>query len=307
MLRRMGSRLDTIRSVTRATLATFSRRGGRLLGGALAFYAMLSVAPLLVIALQVAGVVTSERLARDALLENLTHYIGDTGAATLGALMERVQRPGAGWRGALSAAVLVYASTRLFSQLERALDHLWELPEPPLSFLASLRQKLAKRLFNFALVLSVGVLLVGLVLLKLVYDGAMAKLGLSAPVGWRITEAIGSLTICTLVFAALFRFLPSARFPWRHALLGAAVTASAFSVGAYAISAYLSHKSLTSTYGDAASIVVLLLWVHYSAQIFLLGAAFTGEWVRRHGGFVLPKGTPPPAVEDEAAASEAVP
>ena len=288
MLRRMSSRLDDVRSLLRASMATFSRRGGRLLGGALAFYAMLSVAPLLAIALQVAGVVTSERLARDALLENLSHYIGEGGAATLGSLMERVQRPGAGWRGALSAMVLVYASTRLFTQLERALDHLWELPEPPMSFLAGLRQKLAKRAFNFVLVLAVGAILIALVVLKLGYDAAMAKLGIDAPVAWRVTEAIGSLTICTLIFAALFRLLPSATFPWKYAFLGAGLTATFFSVGAYGISAYLSHKSLAATYGDAGSIVVLLLWVHYSAQIFLLGAAFTGEWVRRHGGFILP-------------------
>src|SRR5512146_2895182 len=103
-----------MRELLSATWSTFSRRGGRLLGGALAFYAMLSVAPLLVIALYVAGFFTSERLARDTLLENLTHYIGAGGAATLGSLISRVERPGAGLRGALAGLVLVYASTRLF-------------------------------------------------------------------------------------------------------------------------------------------------------------------------------------------------
>jgi membrane protein len=276
-----------MRALLAATLSTFSRRGGRLLGGAIAFYAMLSVAPLLVIALYVAGLVTSEKLARQALLENLTQYVGPTGAHTLGALISRVERPGAGFRGALAAMVLVYASTRLFNELETALDHLWSLPEPPSqSFLERLRQRLTRRLLSFGLVLGSGLVLVVLVVLKLAYDAAMTKLGIVIPMGWKLTEGAGSVVICTLLFGALFRLLTTARFPWAQAMLGGAFTAVLFSAGAYAISFYLSYAStVAAAYGDAASIVVLLLWVHYSAQIFLFGAAFTGEWVKRHGGF----------------------
>jgi membrane protein len=277
-----------------ATWSTFSRRGGSLLGGALAFYTLLSVAPLLVIAIYIAGVVTSAKLARDTLLENLSHYIGASGAATLGNLIERVQRPGAGLRGALVAVVILYASTRLFNELETALDHLWSLPEPPsMSFLENVRRELVRRLFNFALVLATGIILVGLVVMKLGYDAATMKLGIDTPVTWRITEATVSLAICTLLFAAIFRLLPSASFPFRQALLGGAVTAVLFSAGAYGISFYLAHTtSIAASWGDAASIVVLLLWVHYSAQIFLLGASFTGEWVKRHGGFVVDEPAP---------------
>lgn len=276
-----------MRALLEDTWSTFSRRGGSLLSGALAFYAMLSVAPLLVMALFVARVFTSERLARAALLENVTRYVGATGASTLGDLMERVSRPGAGWRGALAGAVLVYASTRLFNELETALDHLWSLPEPEsTSFLKNLRRELLRRLFNFSLVLATGFVLIALVVLKLVEGAVTSKLGIDAPLTWTLFEAGGSLVVCSVLFAAVFRLLPNARFPWRHALLGGAVTAVMFSVGASAISAYLSHASIAKTYGDAASIVVLLLWVHYSSQIFLLGAAFTGEWVKRHGGFV---------------------
>jgi membrane protein len=269
-----------------ATWSTFSRRGGSLLGGALAFYAMLSTAPLLVIALYVAGLVTNETLARQALIENITRYVGASGAATLGGLIERVQRPGAGWRGILAAVVLIYASTRLFSELESALDHLWSLPEPPSdSFLQNLRREVVRRLFNFGLVLATGVILIVLVLLKVGHTAIMAKLHLTVGMGWQVTEGFGSVAVCTLLFAAIFRLLPSASFPWRQALLGGAVTAGLFSAGAYGITEYLARTRVAETYGDAASIVVLLLWVHYSAQIFLLGAAFTGEWVKTHGGF----------------------
>jgi len=280
-----------MRELLAATWSTFSRRGGRLLGGAIAFYSMLSVAPLLVIALYVAGFVTTEKLARDTLLENLTHYIGAGGAATLGSLISRVERPGAGFRGALAGLVLVYASTRLFNELETALDHLWSLPEPPSeSFLENVRREVSRRLVNFALVLGTGLVLVALVIMKLGYDAAVMKLGVATPLTWSITESGASLLVCTFIFAIIFRLLPSASFAWRWAFLGGAVTAVLFSAGAYAISFYLTHTtSVAATYGDAASIVVLLLWVHYSAQIFLLGASFTGEWVKRHGGFVVDK------------------
>ncbi len=273
-----------------ATWSTFSRRGGTLLGGAIAFYTMLSVAPLLVIALFVSGLVTSEKLARDALLESLSHYVGAGGAATIGGLISRVERPGAGWRGALAGVVLVYASTRLFNELEKALDHLWSLPEPPSeSFLENVRREVSRRLFNFALVLGTGLVLIALVIMKLVFDAATTKLGIEAPLMWHAIENGASLLICTLIFAIIFRLLPSGSFPWRWALLGGGVTATMFSAGAYGISVYLTHTQIAASYGDAASIVVLLLWVHYSAQIFLLGAAFTGEWVKRHGGFVVDK------------------
>ncbi len=282
-----------MRELLVATWTTFSRRGGRLLGGALAFYTLLSTAPLLVMALYVASLVTGSRLARAALLENVSHYVGPNGASTIGSLISRVERPGAGWRGALTGAVLVYASTRLFSELETALDHLWELPEPPSqSFLENVRREVVRRLFNFALVIATGFILIALVATKLAYDAAIMKLGISPAMGWRLTEGAASIGICTLLFAAVFRLLPSASFPWRQALLGGAVTAALFSAGAYAISAYLSRaQTITASWGDAASLVVLLLWVHYSAQIFLFGASFTGEWVKRNGGFVVDKPT----------------
>ena len=275
----------------KSTYTTFSRRGGTFLGGGIAFYALLSVAPLLVIALYVAGLVTSEKLARAALIENLTHYLGATGATTLGTLMSRVERPGAGVRGALAALVILYASTRLFNQLEAALDHLWSLPEPPTtSFLENVRRELFRRLLTFGLVLATGLVLVILVIVKLGYDAATMKLGIATPLTYTISSAVGALVMCTFLFAAIFRLLPSASFPFRQALLGGAVTALLFSAGAYGISFYLAHTtSIAATYGDAASVVVLLLWVQYSAQIFLLGAAFTGEWVKRNGGFVVDK------------------
>ncbi len=286
-----------MRSLIRSTLGAFTGRGGRSLAGAIAFYAMLSVAPLLVIALQIAGALTGASAARAALLDDLTGWVGKDGAATIIALVDRVHRPGAGWHSLLPIAVMLYASTRLFSQLKRALDQVWAVSPPHAAGLRDkVRAQLGKRLTSFLLVLGVGLVLVALVAVRAGYAHAASALGGDRPLAWRITETGSSVAIAALLFAVLFKVLPHASIPWREALLGGLITAALFTAGSSVVGAYLSHRDVAARYGEAGSVVVLLLWVHYSSQVFLLGAAFTGEWAREHGH--LPAATP--AREDAA-------
>jgi membrane protein len=274
-----------MRDLVKGTFSRFSRRGGRLLSGALAFYAMLSVAPLCLIALQVAGTFTSERLARAALLENLERWVGPGGAHTLGDLIDRVHRPDASLRSAATILLLFYASTRLFSQLKRALDILWDVPVPEVhGFRAKAFQQLEKRALSFLLVAGIGVVLVGLVGLKTGFSLASDALGRAPPpLLWRVVETTTSLVVSTALFAVLFRVLPSVRISWRDAFVGALVTGALFGLGTLAVSAYLGHNGVNATYGEAGAVIVLVLWVHYSAQVFLIGAAFTGERAIRAG------------------------
>ena len=274
-----------MRDLVKGTFSRFSRRGGRLLSGALAFYAMLSVAPLCLIALQVAGAFTSEGAARAALLENLARWIGPSGAHTLGDLIDRVHRPEASLRSALTLLLLFYASTRLFSQLRKALDILWDVPVPEVhGFGAKAFQQLEKRALSFLLVAGIGLLLVGLVGLKTGFSLASDALGQQPPpVIWRIVETLTSLVVSTALFAVLYRVLPSVRISWRDAFVGALVTGALFGLGTLAVSAYLGHKGVNATYGESGAVIVLVLWVHYSAQVFLIGAAFTGERAIRAG------------------------
>jgi membrane protein len=278
--------------LARATLRSYSRHGGRMLAAAVAFSALLSVAPLLVIALHVAGLATGEEVARASVTHDLTRYIGEDGARTLALLLDRTEarRADAGWASILSGLVLVYASTRLFSQLKRALNHMWDVQARSAKGLGGKAWKqLRKRALAFAMVLVVGIVILAVVLVKTLVLGASVALGIGeARAAWEALEAVLSLATTAVLFALIFKVMPDARIAWRDALVGGLLTALLFSAGAIVIGLYLGHKALGALYGAAGSIVMLLLWVHYSAQVFFLGAALTGELARAKGRAIEP-------------------
>lgn len=266
-------------------LRTFFRQGGRLLAAGIAFYAMLSVAPIFVLGLWVAGLFTREDVARAALLDDMARWVGEDGAHTLGVLIDRARASTGGTLAStLSVVVLLYASTRLFSALERAINVMWGVQK--LEGSTSMRDKalgqLRKRGFGLGLVVIVGAIMLFLV-------GLQWALGLAhsyvpeVPHLPRAVHALVSLVITTFLFLLLFVGLPAARIAFIDALFGAALTALLFSLGAQAIAAYVTHKNVAERYGDAGTVVMLLLWVSYSSQIFLIGAAFTGARARRRG------------------------
>jgi membrane protein len=279
-----------MRDLARETGRSFSRHGGRLLGGAIAFSALLSVAPLLVIALHVAGVAVREETARAAVTRELATWIGDDGARTLGALLDDARaRTEAGWSSALSALVLVYASTRLFGQLKRALDHMWDVqPKSGEGLRGKAMKQLRKRALSFLMVVFVGLTILALVVIKAAISAMTDALGV--PFAWHALDTGVSLATMTLLFAVVFKVLPDVELAWRDAWAGAIVTAILFSAGTLVIGLYLGHKALGSMYGAAGSIVMLLLWVHYSAQMFFVGVAFTAERARLHGRPIGPNG-----------------
>lgn len=268
--------------MAREAFRIFSDRGARLLSGSIAFYALVSVVPILVIALHVAGLFVDSREADAAIAGELARWVGANGAQTIGSSITAVRsRSGTGLTSVLGALILVYGSTRLFSNLTTALDLLWETPpEPrPNGLLERARRQVTRRGLAFLMVLGIGVLLIGTVLLHGGLAAARHAVGFDPPVS-RLIEMPVSLLLTALLFAAMFRFLPRARVESRDALVGGLVTSVLFSLGSWAITAYVTRRD-TSVYGAAASIVMLLLWVHYSAQAFFLGAAFTAVSSRR--------------------------
>ena len=271
-----------IKELLKDTARAFSRNGGRLLGGAVAFYTLLSIAPILVIALRIAGSVTDREATRSALLGDVARWTGGEGARTLGEILERADQA-ARVPSTLTAILLLYASTRLFSQLKRALNQMWGVPNPRTDGIhGKVSEQLRKRALALVFVILVGVILLVLVGLKMVLMAASRAI--DVPGVWHVTEALASLAIATGLFAAIFKVLPDARISTRDALVGALVTAILFTLGTYALGAYLGYKRAGETFGPAGSLVMLLLWVHYSAQIFFLGAAFTAAHARKRGG-----------------------
>lgn len=293
----------------------FLRHGGRLLGAGIAFYSMLSVAPIFVLALYIAGLVTREDFARAALLHNMAGWVGEDGAHTLEMLIDRARGATNGTLASgLSILVLLYASTRLFAALERAINVMWgvETADTP-----SVRDKalhlLRKRGMGLLMVIGVGGILLGLVGLHLALSLAASYVP-HAPHLSRAVEAMTSFGITVALFFLLFMTLPAARIAWADAAWGALFTATFFSLGSHAIAAYVSHKDIAAHYGDAGTVVMLLLWVQYCAQIFLIGAAFTGARARRRGtlgslgaDFVIkmPASPPPTSTAPSSAAATA--
>ena len=272
----------------RLTVRSFASHGGRVLGAATAFYAILSVAPVLLIAVVVTGALTNQEEAREAIVSDLSIWIGEGGAETTGQILDELATHGGGpFTGVISALVLLWASTRLFSQLRYSLNHLWGVREVAGSAGSlqknALRQ--ARRRLSALLMVFVVVTVVTLtVLAKAALAAAAQHLGEAIATRWHLIEFGVSFAVITTLFAAVFKVLPAVRIGWRDALIGAVVTALIFSVGAVAIGWYLGFKGTSSTYGAAGSLVALLLWVYYSAQAFFLGAAFTRVHAERHGG-----------------------
>jgi membrane protein len=276
-----------IAATLRATWRTFSDHNGRLLSGAIAFYALLSIVPMLVIALRLAGLATNEADARRALLENVAHWMGTSGSETIANMLEAADRSGAGESaGIIGTLVFLYASTRLFSALTRALNMMWDVKKPAAhDFRAKAFREARKRGAAFLMIGGVGLLLTLMVLAKIALATAQNALDPSSAAGplWPLFESLFSYLTCAALFAAVFYVLPNARLATRDLVLGAAVTAAMFSFGAILISMYVARKGSHSVYGAATSVVLLLLWVHYSAQVFFLGAAFTATHARVQG------------------------
>lgn len=282
----------TFREIVREGLRVFARRNGRLLGGAVAFYSLLSVIPILTIAIYIAGLGDSGEAARVHLVSELSRWIGPDGAATVAGLVGRDGPGGSGLVTRLFHAVIItYASTRLFQQLKQSINHMWRVEiAAGTDVRGTLLRQIRKYAASFVMVLLMEVILMALVGLKTALAVSSLRLGpaLYSSTLFHAAEWLLSLGVVTLVFATMFRVLPDARIAWRDLWVGATITAWLFSAGTSVISRYLSHKSVDASFGDGGSIVVLLLWVNYSAQVFFLGVAFTGVWAEKRGAGIRP-------------------
>jgi membrane protein len=268
--------------MARAAVAAWSDDYAPSMGAALAYYALFSIAPLMLIAVAIAGFVFGEAAARGQIVAQLRDLIGDAGALTLQTLLEDARRPARGTLAAVIGVVtLLVGATSVFGELQDALDRIWRVPRRPggTPWLELLRT----RLLSFGIVLAIGFLL----LVSLLVGAAIAAIGhwWSAWFGhWQVLAhaldvGLGWL-IATLAFALLYKLVPRARVAWRDVWIGATATAVLFVVGKFAIGLYLGRASFASAFGAAGSVVVLLAWTYYAAQVFLLGAEFT--WVYAH-------------------------
>jgi membrane protein len=261
------------------------------LSAALAYYTIFSIAPLLLMVIVVAGQIYGEQAVRGEIVHQIEATMGTEGAEAIQTMLENVYQEGSSTLATvIAAAVLIWGSTNVFSHLQWTLNTAWDVQaKPGRNILTMLREKFVL----FALIPAVGFLL----MVSLVVDAGLAALGnyfediVPDTVNVAALQAgnvILSFAVITVLFALIYKVLPDVRIRWRDIWIGAAITALLFTIGRVLIGLYIGRSSFASTYGAVGSLIVILLWVYYSAQIFFLGAEFTQVFARHYGKQIEP-------------------
>lgn len=259
------------------------------LGASLAFYTLFSLSPLLVVIISIAGLWFSGPNASHQIFNQIGGLIGPENAASLQKMLVQPQHQSHGIFAASAATVmLIFGAAGVFTQLQNALNQIWEVTQKPGQ---GIKGFIRHRLLSFAMVLGIGFLL----LVSLVITAGMAAVGkyFGGHFGnlewvWQILNNVVSFGVVALLFGLMFKYLPDVKVAWKDVWVGAFVTAFLFTLGKYFLGMYIGKSSLVSTYAAAGSLIVVLLWVYYSAQILFYGAELTQVFAYEAGRNVQP-------------------
>jgi membrane protein len=271
-------------SVLKDAAMSFAGDNAPRLGAALAYYTVFSIAPLILITITLAGAIFGEEAARGEVFARMRQLIGDTGAEVVNEMVKDAARADTGAIAAtLGIAALLFGASGVFAQLRAALNTIFKVTPKDTPIIMGF---LKDRFLSVATVIVIGFLL----LVALVVDTGISAAGgymehrlSGGEVLWHIVELVVSTAMITVLFALIFRYMPDVRTQWRDVWFGAIVTAILFSIGKFALGLYLGKKATDSTHSAAGALIVLLLWVYYSAQIVFLGAELTQAYSRRLG------------------------
>ncbi|MBX6365209.1 MAG: YihY/virulence factor BrkB family protein [Gemmatimonadetes bacterium] len=277
------------------------------LAAALSYAAIFSIPPLLVLLLLLLGLVLDPAQVRQALEGQLSGVVGPDAAQQIHQLLQSARRPDVRRGGAalIGVATLLVGAIGAFTELQADLNAIWEVKPEPRG--RGVWRFLVKRALSFGLVLTIGFLL----LVSFILTTALAALGdvvagyLPAWMSVPLLQAAGfalSFAGVTLLFALMYRYLPDAEVAWRDVWVGAVATALLFTIGKYLIGLYLAHGNPGRGFGAAASVILILVWVYYSANILFLGAEFTEVWASERGGGIRPKAHAVRVVAEERSA-----
>jgi membrane protein len=273
-----------------AALQGWSKDNVPRLGASLAYYTLFAVSPILVIAIAIAGSVFGPDAVRGQIVTEIDGLIGRQGAEAIQSILQSAHQSPTGTLAVIIGTItLIVASSGAFLELQHALNTIFKVKTDPKK--SSLERLLLNRLRSFGIVVSVGFLLLVSLLVSAGLSALSTRIQHSALGGPVLLQAINlvvTLAVMTLLFGLIYRFLPDVRLKWRDVWTGAFVTAVLFSIGKFLIGLYLGQSSVASSYGAAGSIVVLLVWVYYSAQVILLGAEFTRVYAEDREGSAPP-------------------
>ena len=283
--RRARITLGALGAILRRSVAGWWNDNVPRLGASLAYYTLFALAPILIVAISIGGLVFGPEAVRGEIVGQIQGLIGREGAEAVQSMLEGASRPGSSIAATVVGIITFFlGATGAFLELQTALNSIWHVePKSDGSFW---RELVMQRVISFGLVVAIGFLLLTSLLVSAALAAIHRYMGTAFPgvvVLWEALNVIVSLTVITLLFALIYKVLPDVKLSWRDVWVGALVTAGLFSIGRLVIGLYLGTASIASTYGAAGSVIVILVWVYYSAQIILLGAEFTRAYVDEFG------------------------
>jgi membrane protein len=265
----------TIWGILRESLVRWNDHNAPRFGASIAFYTLLSLAPLVAICTAIVSAAFGSKVAQSEIMAIVHLWVGDEAAKTISELIDGTQHPSGIWSGALTLLVFFLGASSVFSELRSALNQMWDAPETGTGFLTGL---IRQKAFAFGMTLAAGMVLLATTALSVILAVFEHRFGAWLPVSPVLLETVNvaaSVCILSALLALIFRLVPDIRLPWKPLFLGAAITTVLFTVGRTLLDVYFGKTVIGSVYGAAGSLVVLIVWVYYSAQIFLLGAEIT--------------------------------
>lgn len=277
-------RTRVIGDILRETISRWVQDNAPHLAAAIAFYTVFSIAPLIIITLSMAGLVFGEQAARGEIVSQIQHWTGSNGAILIQTIIQSAGSSESGFIAAFLAFIfLLIGASAVFIELKGSLNVIWRVSDKSGS---GLKGFIKARILSFLMILILAILL----MLSIVLGTALSiaanlfkDLISDSHLLLRAGDILISLLVAALLFAAMYKILPDTDVEWGDVWLGSIITAVLFIIGKYLIGLYLAHSSTASVYGAAGSLAVFLIWVYYSAQIFLFGAEFTAVYARRYG------------------------
>ncbi len=284
-----------IRTVFLQALKQWNTHNATRLGASLAFYSLLSLAPLLLVIVAIAGLVFGHSAAEHQAIRETQELVGPAAGKALAAFLEGSKHTTQGILATVFGFVtLLVSASGVVIELRDALNIIWDVPSPSMSWFGMVTSFIRERLFSFAIVCGIGFLLIISLVVSAWITAIDSLSGAIIPGEDMLLHAVNaviSFAVLTLLFAAIYKVLPDARIEWRDVIFGGAVTSLLFTVGKLALGIYLGRALYASMYGAAASVVILIVWVYYSGQIFFLGAEFTRAFAERYGSWRRAPGT----------------
>jgi membrane protein len=279
----------TLWEIVKETGTDWSTDNATRLSASLAYYTVLSIAPMLVLAVSVAGLFFGEEAARGHIANELSSVVGPEAGKGIQTLLSNAKSPEEGIVGTVvGVVVLLFGASGVFGELQSSMNEIWKVaPKPGRGIWGFLHQ----RFFSFTMVLGVAFLLLVSLVLSALLAGIGGAFSTALPGGAWLWEGINfliSFGIITVLFALIFRYVPDVEIGWKDVWMGAAVTALLFAIGKFGLGLYLGRASVASPYGAAGSLIVLVIWVYYAAQILFMGAEFTQVYARHRGSRIEP-------------------